>query len=83
MSEVINYAVKGLKMGKTVFIHCNQGESRAPSIGFLVLNELNLLCDTFEESMAKFKDLYPEYNPGRGIFEYTKGRFYAYKNQKL
>ena len=75
IDEAINYCIKGLNNGKQVLIHCNQGESRAPSLAILVLRKLGYYKGTFEESLIDFRNKYPLYNPKRGIFEYIKSKF--------
>jgi len=52
-----------------VLVHCNQGESRGPGIGFLYL-----LCHTealpknsLDDALATFRQIYPAFHPGRGI----------------
>lgn len=75
IDEAINYAIKNLKEGRKVLIHCNQGESRAPSIAFLILRKLGLLKETFSESIVYFRTLYPIYNPGLGIYKYLEAHW--------
>lgn len=56
-----------LSIGKQVFIHCNKGESRAPTMALLYLlkNEKGWTVD-------KFKEAYPAYNPGAGMTAYLQ-----------
>lgn len=75
IDEAINYVIKNLKEGKKVLIHCNQGESRAPSIAFLVLKKLGLLKETFAESVVLFRTLYPSFEANKGILEYVKNKW--------
>ena len=59
---------------KPVFIHCNEGKSRAPSIALLYLLKHTQLfepCDTFEEVESFYKTLCPSYEPN-GIREKVK-----------
>lgn len=53
---------------RPVLIHCNQGESRAPSLKLLYMaKRLNLLPnDSYGTAATAFRQKYP-YNPGRGI----------------
>jgi len=64
---------------KRVLVHCNQGHSRAPSIGFLyLLKYTDLLKNlSFEEAVEKYKTLYSWWTPNRGmalfcVFYYRK-----------
>lgn len=72
INEAINYCINGLKNGKQVLIHCNQGESRAPSLAILVLRKIGYYKGTFDESLVDFKKKYPSYQPKAGIYHYVK-----------
>jgi predicted protein tyrosine phosphatase len=52
-----------------VLVHCNQGESRGPSIALLYLAaRLKALPkDSLEAAEEKFRLIYPGYSPGLGI----------------
>lgn len=75
IDEAINYCINGLKARKKVLIHCNQGESRAPSIALLVLRRIGFYTQSFEESVKDFVNRYPFYNPKTGIYEYVRKRW--------
>ena len=75
INEAINYCTNSLKAGKTVLIHCNQGESRAPSIALLLLRRLGVYDCSFEEAVIDFKKRYPFYNPKQGIYLYVQFRW--------
>jgi predicted protein tyrosine phosphatase len=53
---------------RPVLIHCNQGESRAPSLTLLYMaKRLDALpCDSYVAAATEFRRKYT-YNPGRGI----------------
>ncbi len=55
--------------GKKILIHCNQGESRAPSLAmmFLAKHTGQISNDSFERATEEFQPLYPNYQPGLGI----------------
>lgn len=64
-----------LKAGEKIFLHCNKGESRAPSIAFLYwLSQLNskLAGDPkeMEKLIEEFTLLYPSFNPSKGWKEF-------------
>lgn len=52
-----------------ILVHCNQGESRSPSIGMLYLGAYTqeLPFKDFFEDEEKYRRIYPLYNPGQGI----------------
>jgi hypothetical protein len=58
--------------GVAVLVHCNQGESRAPTLALLFLaKHLKVIPDaSFSDAKAAFTDLYPGYNPGAGIQQF-------------
>ena len=53
---------------RRVVVHCNQGESRAPSLALLYLAKRTdeLPGDSYESAAQAFRERSP-YNPGRGI----------------
>ena len=60
---------KGLAAGRRVLVHCNQGESRGPSLGLLYLASRTdaLPRSTLDAAEAKFRQLYPGYLPKEGM----------------
>ena len=56
-----------------VLVHCNQGESRSPTIGLLYLASCTdvLPKTSLEDAEVSFRKLYPSYNPGRGMRGFT------------
>ncbi len=68
-TSFLEFAPQQWEQGKKILIHCNQGESRAPSLGLLFLAKYkNEISDkSYEEARAEFQDLYPLYQPGQGI----------------
>lgn len=59
---------------KKILIHCNQGESRAPSLAILYLAKRKgiILSQSFDAARESFKQVYPLYNPGLGFRNYLK-----------
>lgn len=60
INEALTHNIKCL-------VHCNQGESRSPSIGFLYLAANNGLSKDFATAENEFRKIYPSYNPKNGI----------------
>lgn len=62
-----------LKAGKKVLVHCNQGQSRSPTIALLYMQRHTPLFRglSFEEAAAEFRVLYPEYQPSKGMADYA------------
>ena len=70
--EIIDAALEfikdGLEKSQKVLVHCNQGESRSPSIGMLYLAiNTEKLPKEFTEAEQSFRQIYPMYNPGGGM----------------
>jgi len=60
--------------GKNVLIHCNKGESRAPSLGLLFLaKHVNVINnESYIKAKREFMKIYPFYTPGTGIQIYLE-----------
>lgn len=58
--------------GASVLIHCNQGESRAPTLALLFLaKHLRVIPNgSFLEAREAFSSLYAGYRPGAGIQQF-------------
>lgn len=61
---------------KNVLIHCDQGQSRAPTIGLLFLAKRlkSIPGDSFESAKDAFVKIYPNYLPG-GIGDYVRQKW--------
>jgi hypothetical protein len=66
------FAETQLASGRKLLIHCNQGESRAPSLALLFLAKRRAVLDdgSYSAARAGFEKLYPTYKPGGGIQTY-------------
>lgn len=69
-----------INQGRDVVIVCNKSESRSPSVALMWLLKQGVINTsdnaTFEEVVDGFKKhFYPDYNPGKGMYDYTK-QFY-------
>lgn len=68
IDEALSFIKTGLGSSQKVLVHCNQGESRGPSIALLYLATKGLIpTDSLEAAEAAFKTLYSGYNPKPGI----------------
>ena len=65
-NAILDFIGKELEYNSKVYICCDKGQSRSPSVALLYLaKRLHVLPDTsFEEAREKFLLLYPMYNPG-------------------
>jgi len=66
----IEFISSNIKNQKKVLIHCNQGLSRAPSIGLLYLAINKKISNkTFWDAKEDFMKIYPEYAP-KGVQDF-------------
>lgn len=68
----LDFAHREWQEGKDLLIHCNKGESRAPSLALLFLAKYANAIPvsqiiTYDHAAAEFAKLYPQYKPGLGI----------------
>lgn len=80
IKEVVKKILYLLINKKTVYIHCNQGESRAPSLALLVLLGLHAVSEDYGVAVKQFKMIYPNYNPGKGISDFLTENWNDYVN---
>lgn len=68
--------IDGNIIHKNVLIHCNQGQSRSPSIALVYLAKKNIISNiSYDFAIKDFLLLYPLYNPGQGIYLYLKNNW--------
>ncbi len=71
IDAALEFIHAGLTEGHKVLVHCNQGESRSPSIALLYLVYCGAItAATVPEAELQFKQRYPTYNPKTGIRGY-------------
>lgn len=60
-----------------VLVHCNQGVSRSPMIALLYLALHTELFDdcTYDQAVARFTTIYPEFKPNGGMAGYARKVF--------
>ena len=76
-SAFLSFAMRKQEEGKSLLIHCNQGESRAPSLALLFMAKVTgaVSNDSYASARADFEKLFPGYRPGRGIATYLGARW--------
>ena len=70
---VIDEAIKCIdrKIQETnIFLHCNAGISRSPSIGLLYLATNGKVSRDVNRAIVEFQELYPDYCPSNGILDF-------------
>jgi protein-tyrosine phosphatase len=65
----LDFAKREHAEGRDLLIHCNQGQSRAPSLAMLLLAKgLDAIdASSLKDAREDFQKIYPSYNPGKGI----------------
>lgn len=74
ISEAIDAIGHYLLRRKKVLVHCNRGESRAPTIALLYLalcTETFDDCD-FDQAVERFSGVYPTFAPAAGMAGYAR-----------
>ncbi len=71
--------------GKNVLIHCNQGESRAPSLALLFLaKDIGLISnESYEKAKKEFMKIYLSYSPGTGIQIYLRNHWREFDSRYI
>jgi len=69
IDKAISFTHEKLSEGLKVLVHCNQGESRSPGIGFLYLlsHTYALPKTSLDEALAAFRKRYLAFHPSGGI----------------
>lgn len=65
--------------GRKVFVHCNEGKSRAPGIVLMYLMYEGILSAvTYELMVDEFREVYSEFAPGAGIDGFLRTAYAEY-----
>jgi hypothetical protein len=69
MDAALAFIEASLAAGRRVLVHCNRGNSRAPAIGLLYLAARTDAFSGLDHTEAhdRFRELYPLYDPARGV----------------
>ena len=76
MKAAFEFIDKYLKLEHKVLVHCDQGGSRGPSVAMLYISRYNQ-WPSYKYAVDYFKEIYPDFNPGRGIELYMQKNFDA------
>lgn len=76
----LDFIDDALSRGLKVLVHCNQGESRGPSIALLYMAaRLGALpSESLEAAEEKFRSIYHFYNPKFGLREHLRQNWMSY-----
>jgi hypothetical protein len=77
VAQAVEFVRTARDKGQTVLIQCNQGQSRAPTLGLLCL-AAQLPAD-FAAAEAEFLNLYPAYAPSQGMRGFAETHWASYR----
>lgn len=85
-AEIIDTALEGIHQNissKRVLVHCNQGQSRSPTIAFLYLVKFTdvLPSRDVDDDLRIFQELYPTYAPAKGMADFARQNWSRYSSK--
>jgi len=80
IEPALDFIDEALSRGLKVLVHCNQGESRGPSLALLYMAaRLGAIpSESLEAAEEKFRSIYPFYNPKYGLREHLRQNWRSY-----
>lgn len=78
IDKALDFIDNALSSGRKCLVHCNQGESRSPSISLLFLAMQGVLSNDFIKAEEEFRAIYPNYSPRNGIREFIRSNWDEY-----
>lgn len=84
-AEIIDAALETIHAqlnSSKVLLHCNQGQSRSPSIALLYLSRHTSIFSgmAIDEAIAAFRIIYPPYLPAQGMADYVRLNWAKYQS---
>lgn len=73
-NHFLEFGTRHWSNGMNILIHCNKGESRAPSLALLMLAKRLRVIDaqSYTDARTQFVAAYPGYSPGLGISRFLE-----------
>ncbi|MGC2210354.1 MAG: dual specificity protein phosphatase family protein [Candidatus Korobacteraceae bacterium] len=77
MDAAVAFIHEHLMAGGRVFLHCQMGMSRSPSIAMLYLGTHTdrLPTDSFDVALIQFSEVYPPFSPRPGVSGFLRERW--------
>lgn len=75
IGEGLKFIHEILSDGKRIFVHCNAGHSRGPSISMMYLRAVGELPQDFPQARKIFKTIYPRFDPGDGMLHKLRSQW--------
>jgi predicted protein tyrosine phosphatase len=79
IDAALSFIDEAVTVGAKCLVHCNQGESRSPSIGLLYLASKRTIHNvTLLEAEEDYRKIYPSYNPKAGMRGFMRSHWSEY-----
>lgn len=76
VKETFKFIKENTDEGRNVFLHCNNGGSRSPSLAMAYLAMKGLIpAGSYDKAAEAFIKIYPEFSPGTGISAYLRNNW--------
>lgn len=75
VKKALDFAKTERDKGQKILFACNAGKSRGPSVAMMFLRSIGELPHPFMQSEKVFRTLYPKYDPGLGVRQFTRDRW--------
>lgn len=84
--EIIDTALSEIHENITstkILVHCNQGLSRSPTIGFLYMLKFSDVFrrESLSQDLQDFQEIYPAYAPAQGMADYVRLNWPKYSSR--
>ena len=71
----LGFIKEQMDKGNKIFVHCNAGHSRSPSLVMLYLHSIGELSQGYQRAKYVFKTIYPPFRPNDGMEAHLKSRW--------
>lgn len=79
IDRALDFIEVELAKGQKIFVHCNKGESRAPTLALLSMAKSGKTSADLKESLHSFKSVYPNYKPASGMSDFLTQNWKEYR----
>lgn len=77
VDTTLRFIAEGRAAGRKVFVHCNQGRSRSPTLAMLALAAE--MPESFEDAETEMRSRYQPYDPGAGVRTFARDHWQHYR----
>ena len=68
----VNWILGGMDLRRNVFVHCNMGVSRSPSLAMIAMARICEIPTDLKGARAEFEKRYDRYMPGEGMSKFLE-----------